>query len=135
MDIPTHAALLDRIEAFRARNDIAETRFGREAVGNPNFIAGLKKDPPVSPTLETLNKVKEYMERTDEEARVRAKLDAPLDALPAEEVEQPLPFSQAPVNTTGASSPTSSSTPEPPTPLPASDRSCPSCSSPDRDAA
>jgi hypothetical protein len=130
MDIPNHAELIDSIERFCTRHDMAETRFGREAVSNPNFISGLRKDPPVSPTLKTLNEVKAYMERTDAEAATRAKLDAPLEPVAGGEADSELPFATAPVNPTGASSPTSSPTSARPTPREANG-SCPSCSSPD----
>jgi hypothetical protein len=110
MDIPTHAELLERIERFCERHDIAETRFGREAINNPAFISNLRKHPPVSPTLETMNRVKAFMDGRDSEAELRAKLSAEPEPSPAvEEEEIALPFSPAPVNPTGASSPTCSS--------------------------
>src|SRR5436309_11364153 len=109
MDIPTQTQLLDAIEGFCRRHDMAETRFGREAVANPNFIRGLREDR--SPTLETLGKVKAYMARTDAEAVTRAKLEAPAEGPPApSEAENELPFGAAPVKATGASSPISFST-------------------------
>lgn len=115
MDIPTQDELLTRIEAFLERHDIAETRFGRDAVNNPAFLRGLREGK--SPTLDTLNKLKCYMERIDEAAALRAKLDAPLELAEEAEEEQPLPFGTAPVNHTGAFSPTCSRTnarPQPP---------------------
>jgi hypothetical protein len=75
MDIPTQAELLAKIEDFCRRHDMAETRFGRDAVNNPAFLSGLRRDPPVSPTLDTLNKVRDFMAETDERARLREKLD------------------------------------------------------------
>jgi hypothetical protein len=135
MDIPNHAELLDRIETFCRRHDMAETRFGREAVSNPNFITGLRRDPPVSPTLKTLTEVQDFMARTDAEATTRAKLDAslgrPMDGPPREEVEQELPFVPAPGNP-GATSATSSSTNAHRSSSEASPR-CPSCSETDED--
>ena len=113
MDIPTHAQLLARIEAFLDRHEMAESRFGREAINNPAFISNLRKEPPVSPTLETLNRVGAFMDRTDADALTRAKLTAEPEAERQEE-EIALPFSKAPVNPTGASSPISSSTASPP---------------------
>jgi hypothetical protein len=53
---------------------MAETRFGRDAVNNPAFLSGLRRDPPVSPTLDTLNKVRDFMAEADERARLREKL-------------------------------------------------------------
>jgi hypothetical protein len=110
MDIPTQSELLDRIEIFCRRHDMAETRFGRDAVNNPAFLSGLRREPPVSPTLETLNKLKTFMERTDADAELRVKLAAAPPAEPSDEEAQQLPFVKAPVNPTGASSPTSSPT-------------------------
>lgn len=111
MDIPTQSELLDRIVAFCRLHDLAETRFGRDAVNNPAFIAGLRRDPPVSPTLETLNRLKAYMERKDGEARAAEFCSLPsTPPLSGEQQEQQLPFGPAPVKTTGASSPTSSPT-------------------------
>lgn len=124
MDIPTHSDLLARIEDFCTRHEMAESRFGRESVNNPAFVSSLRRDPPVSPTLETLNKLKVFMDETDEQARLRLKLSAdpsPQDA--GEECESELPFASAPVNPTGASSPTSSSTSEPLPPQEASGNS------------
>lgn len=115
MDIPTQAELLDKIEAFCRRHDMAETRFGRDAVNNPAFLSGLRRDPPVSPTLDTLNKVRDFMAESDERARLREKLDAPPDPEPdsnasSEAGHDQLPFGQAPVSPTGDFSPTSSPT-------------------------
>ena len=72
MDVPTHDQLIERIEAFCRRHDMAESRFGREAVNNPAFVSGLRRDPPVSPTLETLNRVKAFMADTDATAEAEA---------------------------------------------------------------
>jgi hypothetical protein len=110
MDIPTQAELLAKIEDFCRRHDMAETRFGRDAVNNPAFLSGLRRDPPVSPTLDTLNKVRDFMAETDERARLREKLDAPLEPATTEDGGEQLPFGTAPVNPTGASSPTCSPT-------------------------
>jgi len=120
MDIPTQEQLLAKIEAFCIRHEMAETRFGRDSVNNPAFIRGLREGK--SPTLETLNKLSEFMERTDAEAETQAKLHALPPATAAEE-EQPLPFSSAPVSPTGACSQTSSSTIERPLTPAASDSS------------
>ena len=42
MDIPTPAELVGKIEAFIARHDMAVTRFGRDAVGDPNLLSDLR---------------------------------------------------------------------------------------------
>lgn len=144
MQVLTETQLLERINAFRQRHDdMAPTTFGRNATGEPQLIRSIENGR--SPSLSVVNRILDYMARTDAEAATRAKLDAPLgDGPPPEEVEQPLPFSPAPVNPTGASSPTSSSTSSaPPTRSQASGRSlstgpsqptvagCPSCSAPE----
>lgn len=139
MDIPNHAELLARIEAFCLRHDMAETRFGREAVSNPNFISGLRRDPPVSPTLKTLNEVQDFMARVDADAALRAKLSAPpepSETPPPNDGDIQLPFGVAPVNPTGASSPTSSPTNARPQPSAASGSSpTSSCSADEAEAA
>lgn len=124
MHIPTQDELIGRIEDFCGRHEMAESRFGREAVNNPAFIGGLREGK--SPTLETLNKLKKFMADTDEQALLRA--PPPLEPREAEANE--LPFSRAPVNPTGASSPTCSPTPERP-PLRAANGSSRSCSETD----
>lgn len=126
MHIPTQTELLAKIEAFCRRHDMAETRFGRDAVNNPAFISSLRRDPPVSPTLETLNKVQEFMRRKDADLKFNP---PPLELTPppAEE-ERELPFGAAPVNPTGASSPISSPTRALPTSS-ADSGSCPTSSS------
>jgi hypothetical protein len=128
MDIPNHAELLEKVEAFCARHDMAETRFGREAVSNPNFITGLRRDPPVSPTLKTLNEVCAFMERIDGDARLKLRAEELADT-PLLEEEQQLPFCSAPGDRPGVSSPTSSPTTAPPTSS-AATASCPACSDP-----
>jgi hypothetical protein len=98
MNIPTQDELLERIEKFCAKHDMAETRFGREAVNNPAFIRGLRDGK--SPTLETLNRLKAFMARIDDLATLRV----PAAPLGGDAEEIPLPFGNAPVSTTGASS-------------------------------
>lgn len=74
MEIPSHADLLERIEAFRARHgDMAETRFGRDALNNPAFVSWLRKGG--SPSLKTLQALAEFM----------AFKDAELDSQPAKD--------------------------------------------------
>jgi hypothetical protein len=131
MDIPTPEEFLAKVEDFCRRHDMAETRFGRDAINNPNFIAGLRRDPPVSPTLETLNRIAEFMAGKDAELK---RNPPPLELTPPpQEEEIPLPFGTAPVNPTGASSPTSSPTIEPPA-TPAANASCRSSCNPEEKA-
>jgi hypothetical protein len=75
MDVPTHAELITRIEQFCERHALAESTFGRLALGNSAFVGSLR-DPGRSPTLETLNKLAAFMAEKD------AELDPPGDAAP-----------------------------------------------------
>lgn len=125
MQVITEAELLSRIDTFLDRHDMAPTTFGRKATGEPQLIDSIRKGR--SPSLKVVNRVIEFMDRTDEEAATRAKLSAPLP--PSEEEEQPLPFSTAPVSPTGGSSPICSQTAERPRP-PEASASC-RCSSTD----
>jgi len=127
MDVITETELLERINAFRARHhDMAPTTFGRRATGNANLIKELEDGK--SPSLRTVQRVAAFMRDADEEAATHAKLTAPIAPnSPGDEEEIPLPFSQAPVNPTAASSPTSSPTTERPR-TPAANGSCPDCS-------
>lgn len=63
MDIPTHAELVERYETFCRRHDIAETRFGREATGEPQLIQSIRSGR--SPSLKTLQRVASYMAEHD----------------------------------------------------------------------
>lgn len=127
MNVITETQLLNDIEEFRDRHSMARTTFGREATGNANLVKELEEGK--SPSLKTVNRIADYMRRKDADAATRAKLEAPLAGLPAEE-EREIPFSSAPVTRTGASSPTSSPMNGRQQPRAASD-SCPSCSNPD----
>lgn len=122
----TEADLLDRIRAFLERHAMAPSAFGRQATGEPQLVASLEGGR--SPSLRVTNRVLAFMADADARADLQAKLHPPADADPhgpSEEAE--LPFVPAPVNPTGASSPTSSPTPERPT-RSAANGSCPSCS-------
>jgi hypothetical protein len=131
MTVLTETQLLERINAFRARHDdMAPTTFGRNATGEPQLIRSIENGR--SPSLSVVNRILDYMARTDAEAATRAKLDAPIDVPLREEVEQELPFVQAPGNP-GATSATCSSTNARRSPSEASPR-CPSCSGTDEEA-
>jgi hypothetical protein len=86
------------------------SRLSREATGEPSLVETIRNGR--SPKLATVEKLMKFMAATDAEARLRAKLNAPLDAPPPAPEEIELPFRPAPVNPTGASSPTSSPTNE-----------------------
>jgi hypothetical protein len=107
MDIPTQDELVDQIDEFLLRHDMAETRFGRETVNNPAFLRGLRAGSP--PKLDTLIKLQSYMERKDAELRINPP-PLELTAPPGDEEDELLPFSTAPVSPTGGCSPICSST-------------------------
>lgn len=76
MDVPTHDELLDRIAAFCERHGLAESTFGRMALGNPAFVSGLRRNPPVSPTLATLGRVSAFMTEKDAVAEMERRQEA-----------------------------------------------------------
>jgi hypothetical protein len=63
MDIPTPEELVSHYEAFCKRHDMAETRFGREATGEPQLIQSIRNGR--SPSLNVLNRVKAYIADKD----------------------------------------------------------------------
>jgi hypothetical protein len=63
MDIPTPEELVSHYEAFCKRHDMAETRFGREATGEPQLIQSIRNGR--SPSLNVLNRVKAYIAEKD----------------------------------------------------------------------
>lgn len=65
MDVPTTADVLASINAFLARHDMKQTRFGAEAVADPNLVKSLEDG--ASPRLERLHRIREYMQRKDVE--------------------------------------------------------------------
>lgn len=64
MDIPTPERLIELVNAFLARHDLAPTRFGREAVKDPNFVADLR-DGRKLPGILRLNQLARYMAEKD----------------------------------------------------------------------
>ncbi len=63
MDIPTHCEVLAQIEAFLLRHNMAPTRFGREATGEPQLIDSMQKGR--SPSLKVLERVAVFMKERD----------------------------------------------------------------------
>jgi hypothetical protein len=63
MDIPTHAELVAKIDSFLERHDMAPTRLGRDATGEPNLIPSIRAGR--SPNLDTLNKLADLMAEHD----------------------------------------------------------------------
>jgi hypothetical protein len=53
-------ALLVLIEAHMRRTKMSSTRFGRDAVGDPNFVAGLRQGR--TPRKRTVRRVIAYIE-------------------------------------------------------------------------
>jgi hypothetical protein len=63
MKIPTDAELLASIDAFLERHDMAPTRFGRDATGEPQLIQSIREGR--SPSLNTLQRIAEFMRAKD----------------------------------------------------------------------
>lgn len=132
MQVITEAELLTRIRSFLERHDMAPTTFGRKATGEPQLISSLEGGR--SPSLKIVQRVMAFMDESDSKLRANP---PPLELTsPPGEVEIELPFVQAPVNPTGASSPTSSPTNARPQPSAASGSSpTSSCSADEAEAA
>ncbi|WP_423606171.1 hypothetical protein [Sphingomonas sp. MS122] len=67
MDIPTPEELVAKIEAFIARHDMAETRFGRDAVSDPNLLSDLRAGKRL-PGLNKLNRIADFIRTKDADA-------------------------------------------------------------------
>lgn len=65
MNIPTDQELLDGIDRFLKRHDMAATRFGSEATGEPQLLSSIRGGR--SPSLKLLQRLKAYMDRKDAE--------------------------------------------------------------------
>lgn len=64
MDVPSHSDVIAAIDAFQRRHpDIKDSRFGREATGEPGLVAGLRRGR--SPTLGLLERIQTYMAGKD----------------------------------------------------------------------
>ena len=75
MDVMTQTELVEKIDAFLERHDIGESRFGRDATGEPGLVGRLRKGS--SPTLDILNRIADFMREKDE---AKALADAERDA-------------------------------------------------------
>jgi hypothetical protein len=73
MDIPTLADVIGVIDAFRARHNIAETRFGREATGEPALLSTLRAGR--DPSIGTLRRLFAYMAGVDAKAACHNEVD------------------------------------------------------------
>jgi hypothetical protein len=88
MDIPTHAQLLERIDAFVARHAerrprVSERQIGVAITNEPGLIGSIRWGR--SPSLDTLNKLARYMEAEDAKLGAATSAEAPTSA------EWPLP--------------------------------------------
>ena len=71
MDVPTTSDMVAAIERFLERHqDMAPTRFGREATGEPQLLESLRRGR--SPSLDTANRIVAFMRGKDEEAGFEA---------------------------------------------------------------
>ncbi|CUA90661.1 hypothetical protein Ga0061061_11456 [Chelatococcus sambhunathii] len=59
----------EQVEAFLAAHDFKPTEFGRQAVGDPSFVLGLRRGR--SPTLATADKVLAFMAEFEATERKR----------------------------------------------------------------
>lgn len=65
MDVPSHAKVVEQIDDFLTRHDMAPTTFGRSALGEASFVTTLRDGR--MPGLRTLQKCAEFMRSKDEE--------------------------------------------------------------------
>lgn len=56
--------LIERIEAYMRRNKTSPSRFGREAVGDPNFVTNLRDGR--QPRRRTVKRVIAFIEAADQ---------------------------------------------------------------------
>lgn len=73
MEIPTPEQIVASIEAFCARHGMAETRFGRDATGEPQLLASIRAGR--SPSLKVLHRCAKFM-RDHEKQAAKAALDS-----------------------------------------------------------
>lgn len=66
LTLPSQTEVVAAIDACIDRHSISPTRFGAEATGDGNLVADLRRG--VSPRLERLHRINEYIERRDREA-------------------------------------------------------------------
>lgn len=65
MNIPSDAELLEAIDKFLARHDMAPTRFGSLATGEPQLLKSIREGR--SPSLRVLQRLKAFMADRDAE--------------------------------------------------------------------
>jgi len=64
-----HPDLVAEIEAFAARTGLARSRIGREALGDPSFVADLHAGRQCLPR--TITRLRDWMAQRDLDARRR----------------------------------------------------------------
>ncbi len=58
--------VVENIEEFLKRHDMAPSRLGRDALNNPNFVFDLR-ERKINPTLGSIDKVYQWMVEKDKE--------------------------------------------------------------------
>lgn len=58
--------LIDEIDAFLTRHKMKPSRFGREALNNPNFVGDMYT-PTFSPKLSSVTRIRDWMAQKDRE--------------------------------------------------------------------
>lgn len=66
MEVPKHEEIVEAIDAFLARHQMAHTRFGAEATRDANLVNDLRAGRR-SPRLSLLHKIKDFMDARDAE--------------------------------------------------------------------
>tara|TARA_Y100000310_G_C20185972_1_gene580304 strand:+ start:382 stop:570 length:189 start_codon:yes stop_codon:yes gene_type:complete len=56
-----HQQFVNEVEGYLAATKMNPTRFGREAISDPNFVFELRRGR--SPVSRTMDKVREFMQR------------------------------------------------------------------------
>ncbi len=64
MDVPSHAEVVALVDSFLTRRDMKPSRFGRDALGEPQFVSQLRAGR--MPGLVTLTKLRDFMRERDE---------------------------------------------------------------------
>lgn len=68
MQLPSDIELLASIDAFLARHNMAPTRLGREATGEPQLLDSIRNGR--SPSMKVWRKIADWMARYDAELLV-----------------------------------------------------------------
>lgn len=66
MDLPSHTEVVEQIDSFLSRHDMAPSRLGRDALGEPQFVSEVRKGR--LPGLSTLSKLLDFMRDRDRQA-------------------------------------------------------------------